>query len=54
MKVPADCIVIDGTDISCDEAAMTGEPDQMDKCGLTADNYIHNPNPFMLAKTLVI
>jgi P-type E1-E2 ATPase len=27
MKIPADCILLDGIDIACDESAMTGEPD---------------------------
>ncbi len=54
MKVPADCILIRGTDISCDEAAMTGEPDNMDKDWITEANVNTNPDPFMLAKTLII
>jgi magnesium-transporting ATPase (P-type) len=32
---------------------MTGEPDQVEKTGINADNVDHNPNPFLLAKTLV-
>ena len=31
MSIPADCILIEGTDIACDESAMTGEPDQVEK-----------------------
>jgi len=27
MKIPADCVLIDGTDIATDESAMTGEPE---------------------------
>lgn len=54
MKVPADCILVAGTDISCDESAMTGEPDNMDKDPVDEHNIMHNPNPFMLAKTLII
>jgi Ca2+-transporting ATPase len=53
MRIPADCILISGTDISCDESAMTGEPDQMEKSPLKESTYEHNPNPFMLGKTLV-
>lgn len=26
MKVPADCILIDGQDVVCDEGELTGEP----------------------------
>ncbi len=54
MKVPADCILISGTDVSCDESAMTGEPDNVDKDPVTGENFELNPNPFLLAKTLII
>jgi P-type E1-E2 ATPase len=53
MKIPADCILLDGIDIACDESAMTGEPDQMEKSNVTEQNYEHNPDPFLLGKTLV-
>ena len=53
MKIPADCILLDGIDISCDESAMTGEPDQMEKSAVTESNYEYNPDPFLLGKTLV-
>lgn len=53
MRIPADCILLEGIDISCDESAMTGEPDQMEKSNVTADNYEHNPDPFLLGKTLI-
>lgn len=53
MKVPADCILISGTDIATDESAMTGEPEQVEKAPVTQDNYETNPDPFLLAKTLI-
>jgi magnesium-transporting ATPase (P-type) len=53
MKIPADCILLDGIDIACDESAMTGEPDQMEKSNVTEGNYEFNPDPFLLGKTLV-
>jgi magnesium-transporting ATPase (P-type) len=53
MRIPADCLLITGTDVTCDESAMTGEPDQMEKTPLTESTYAHNPNPFMIGKTLV-
>lgn len=53
MRIPADCILLDGIDVSTDESAMTGEPDQMEKSAVTAQNYEHNPDPFLLGKTLV-
>jgi Ca2+-transporting ATPase len=31
MKIPADCILIEGADVSCDESSMTGEPDNLTK-----------------------
>ena len=53
MKIPGDCILIHGIDVSTDESAMTGEPDQMEKTGVDTQNYEHNPDPFLLGKTLV-
>lgn len=53
MRIPADCILLEGIDVSTDESAMTGEPDQMEKNGVTAANYEHNVDPFLLGKTLV-
>jgi len=53
-KIPVDCILFDSTDIATDESAMTGEPDQVEKQHVTDKNYQHNPNPFLLAKTLVL
>ena len=53
MKIPADCILLDGIDLSCDESAMTGEPDQMEKSAVTESNYEFNPDPFLVGKSLV-
>ena len=36
MRIPADCILLEGIDVSTDESAMTGEPDQMEKTAVTA------------------
>ena len=54
MKIPADCILIEGTDCACDESAMTGEPEQVEKASVNQENYMYNPNPFLLAKTLLV
>ena len=35
MKLPADCVLIEGTDIAADESAMTGEPEQVEKQAVT-------------------
>jgi len=39
MKVPADCIVLEGQDIVCDEGELTGEPMGIMKEVITAENY---------------
>ncbi len=31
MEVPADCLVIEGSELTCDESAMTGETHEMKK-----------------------
>jgi P-type E1-E2 ATPase len=53
MSIPADCVLVDSTDVATDESAMTGEPDQVEKTHVTEDNKAYNPNPFLLAKTLI-
>ncbi len=53
MRIPADCVLIEGTDIATDESAMTGEPEQVEKAAVNEANFIHNPNPFLIGKTLV-
>jgi Ca2+-transporting ATPase len=30
-RVPADCVLIEGTDFATDESTMTGEPEQVEK-----------------------
>ena len=52
--IPTDCIVIEGTDLATDESPMTGEPEQIEKNHVTADNYDSNPNPFLIGKTLIV
>lgn len=54
MRIPADCILLDGIDVSADESSMTGEPDHMEKTHVTEENYESNPDPFLLGKTLVV
>jgi magnesium-transporting ATPase (P-type) len=54
MRIPADCILLEGIDVSTDESAMTGEPDHMEKSHVSEDNYESNPDPFLLGKTLVV
>mmetsp|Transcript_6400 Transcript_6400/g.5706 ORF Transcript_6400/g.5706 Transcript_6400/m.5706 type:complete len:393 (+) Transcript_6400:652-1830(+) len=54
MRVPADCILLEGTDVAADESGLTGEPEQLEKTPLTDNNFEHNPVPFLLAKTLIV
>jgi len=52
-QIPADCILIHSNDLTCDESAQTGEPEEQEKKPVTKDNIDLNPNPFLLAKTFV-
>ena len=51
--VPADCILLECTDLATNESVLTGEPEAMLKEALTNDNYRHNPCPFILQGSLV-
>jgi magnesium-transporting ATPase (P-type) len=31
MRIPADCVLLEGTDVAVDESGLTGEPEQVDK-----------------------
>lgn len=50
--MPADCIVFESVNISTDESALTGEPDELKKFPVTADNIDSNPCPLLLRSTL--
>ena len=54
MRIPADCLLLEGTDIAADESGLTGEPEQLEKFPLSEANFEHNPTPFLLAKTLIV
>jgi len=51
--VPADCILIEGQDVVCDESELTGEPDGVVKTVVTEDNYQSGSICSMSAKSLV-
>ena len=53
MRVPADCILISGSDVAVDESDFTGEPELCEKEPLHEDNYQDGPMPFLLAKSLI-
>ena len=53
IKLPADCILIEGQNVVCDEVELTGEPHGIDKAPVTEDNYRGGTMSSMLAKSLV-
>jgi Ca2+-transporting ATPase len=54
MKVPADCIMLDGQDVVCIECELTGEPDGIEKVPITNENYnLEGSTCTMLAKSLI-
>jgi len=53
MKVPADCIMVEGQDVVCLESELTGEPDGVEKEPVTEDNYNSGVMATMMAKSLV-
>jgi Ca2+-transporting ATPase len=53
MKVPADCIVLEGQDIVCNEGELTGEPMGIAKEPINRENYCNGGMSTMLAKSLI-
>lgn len=53
MKVPADCIMIEGQDVTCIEGELTGEPDAVEKVALDENNYNSGVMCTMMAKSLI-
>jgi len=53
-QLPADCVLISGSDVTTDESNLTGEPEHVNKECLTEANMNSNPNCFMLAQSLVM
>jgi len=53
MKVPCDCIMIEGQDTICSEVDLTGEPDGIEKVPLTEENYNSGVMCTMMAKSLI-
>lgn len=50
-KVPADCLLIDGQNVSCDEGELTGEPDDINKEVISEENYMKGHMCTLLAKS---
>jgi Ca2+ transporting ATPase len=53
MKVPADMIMVEGQDVSCNEGELTGEPDYVEKYVIDEQNWDQGVMGTMLAKSLV-
>ena len=55
MRVPCDCILFEGVDISVDEKYYDpeGEKDVKIKEPATKENFSNNPDPFILSQSLV-
>lgn len=37
--IPADCVLINSTDLICSEGSLTGESESLHKSHVTQDNY---------------
>jgi Ca2+-transporting ATPase len=53
MKVPADCLVLEGQDIVCDEGELTGESIGIMKQAINEHNFREGGSATMLAKSLI-
>ena len=55
MRVPTDCLLIEGADLSVDEKYYDpdGEREIKNKNEATKDNMSENPDPFILTQSLV-
>lgn len=49
-KVPTDGLLVDGSDVACNESALTGEPDEKSK---TNKSIIDGGDPFMLSGSTI-
>ena len=52
-KVPADLMMIDGQDVYCNQAELTGEPDSLPKMPVNQYNYKDGAECTMIAKSLL-
>jgi len=53
MNMPADCIMVEGQDVSCIEGELTGEPHDIEKVPVTEANYQTGTISTLLAKSQV-
>jgi len=52
--VPADCVLVEGEDIICDESKYSDDKDKTRKKVASEDNISHYPDPFLLSNSFVI
>jgi magnesium-transporting ATPase (P-type) len=52
-KIAADCLMVEGQDVECVEAELTGEPDAIKKTPITKENYTTGALCTLLAKATV-
>ena len=54
MRVPADCVLVEGMDIVCDESMYPELKESVEKrISLGVDHHRENPDPFLLSRSLV-
>lgn len=55
MRIPADCILIEGIDVTVDENLYhEGRETLIKKTVASGDNHRENPDPFLLSRSLVM
>jgi magnesium-transporting ATPase (P-type) len=56
MRIPADCVLLDGQDITIDEAIYNEDRELIAPKSVSKgeDNHRENPDPFLLSRTLVL
>ena len=55
MKIPADCILLEGMDVICDESMYNNGNDVHKKISISLEQHTNeNPDPFLLSRSLVL
>lgn len=54
MRIPADCMLVEGMDIRCDETMYEGGTNNVKKVpSYSIEKHVENPDPFLLARSFV-
>lgn len=53
MRIPADCFLLEGMDITVDES-IYGEEELVAKTLSNGENHTENPDPFLRSKSLIV